>query len=213
VTDEESFLMARRLAREEGILAGGSSGTALAAALKFAQRLKEPKYIVVLLPDTGRNYIDKIFSDQWMIENGFLKGKHARPVPVGDILRTKKAYPALVCVSPKDNLTRAISLMQEYCISQLPVIEDNKVVGSLSEASVMKLLHDGINFEQQQIGAVMGKPLPTLAEETDISEAFRVLLSGASGLVVMQDSVPQGVITRTDLVNFWMQEKEEPNAV
>ena len=91
VTDEESFLMARRLAREEGILAGGSSGTALAAALKFAQRLDQPKYIVVLLPDTGRNYIDKIYSDRWMMENGFLKQNHAKEAHVQDALFTKKA--------------------------------------------------------------------------------------------------------------------------
>ena len=96
VTDEESFLMARRLAREEGLLAGGSSGTALAAALKFAQRLDRPKYIVVLLPDTGRNYIDKIFSDRWMMENGFLKQNHAKEAHVQDALLTKKRFPPLI---------------------------------------------------------------------------------------------------------------------
>ena len=135
VTDEESFLTARRLAREEGILAGGSSGTALAAALKFAQRLDQPKYIVVLLPDTGRNYIDKIYSDRWMMENGFLR---AEPREGGRTSRTswsrKKGLPPLICVSPKDNLICAISRMQEYNISQLPVIEDNKIVGSINEA-------------------------------------------------------------------------------
>ncbi len=210
VTDEESFRMARRLAREEGILAGGSSGTALTAALKFAQRLERPKYIVVLLPDTGRNYIDKIFSDRWMMENGFLKQNHTKTARVQDALVTKKGFPPLICVSPKDNLICAISRMQEYNISQLPVIEDSKIVGSINEEAIMKLLHDGINFQEQKIGAVMGKPMPTLNGATDISEAFRLLLAGASGVVVMTDSTPQGVITRSDLVSFWMhQEKSD----
>jgi len=213
VTDQESFLTARRLAREEGILAGGSSGTALAAALKFAQRLEQPKYIVVLLPDTGRNYIDKIYSDQWMMENGFLKENCSEPAHVIDVLTAKDAFPSILCVSPKENLARAIALMKLYSISQLPVIEDNKVVGSLNEASVMKLLHDGVNFRQQQIGAVMGKPLPVLNADTDISEAFRVLLSGASGIVVVQDGIPRGVITRWDLVSFWTQQGGERNEV
>jgi len=213
VTDEESFLMARRLAREEGILAGGSSGTALAAAMKFAQRLEQPKYIVVLLPDTGRNYIDKIYSDQWMMENGFLEDARAEPVHVLDVLTAKDAFPSIICVSPAENLVRAIALMQRYSISQLPVIEDDRVVGSLNEASVMKLLHDGINFRQQQIGAVMGKPLPVIDAETDVSEAFRILLSGASGIVVVQDGIPRGVITRWDLVSFWTQKGEEQNGI
>jgi len=213
VTDEESFLTARRLAREEGILAGGSSGTAIAAALKFAQRLEKPKYIVVLLPDTGRNYIDKIYSDRWMMENGFLKEKRSKLAHVQDALLIKKAFPPLIYVSPEDNLICAISRMQEYNISQLPVIEENKLVGSLNEDSVMKLLHDGVNFEEQQIGAVMGKPLPAMDSQTDISEAFRVLLSGVSGVVVMQDGIPQGVITRSDLISFWTQKEKEPNEV
>jgi cystathionine beta-synthase len=213
VTDEESFLMARRLAREEGILAGGSSGTALAAALQYAQRLEQPKYIVVLLPDTGRNYIDKIYSDRWMMENGFLKEKRRTPARVCDVLATKQAFPSILCVSPGEKLVRAIGLMQEYGISQLPVIEGGKVVGSLNEASIMKLLHDGINFERQQIRAVMGRPLPAMEGDTDVSEAFRVLLSGASGIVVVQDGVPQGVITRADLVSFWMHRQEEQDAV
>ena len=213
VTDEESFLTARRLAREEGILAGGSSGTALAAALKFAQRLGQPKYIVVLLPDTGRNYITKIYSDPWMIENGFLRENRSKVAHVQDALSTKKAFPPLIYVSPRDNLICAITRMQEHNISQLPVIEGNKIVGSINEESAMKLLHDGVDFKEQQIGAVMGKPLPSLDGETDISEAFRLLLSGASAIVVTQDGTPQGVITRSDLVSFWTQKKEESDAV
>ena len=209
VSDKESFNAARHLAREEGLLAGGSAGTALAAALKYAERLEEPKYMVVLLPDTGRNYINKIFSDQWMQENGFWEGKRSSPVNIGEITRRKNDLPTLISVSSGDKLARAISLIQEFNISQLPVIDNREVVGSLNEASLMQLLHDGIDFERQDIGTVMGKPLPALDRATDISEAYRVLLSGATGIVVKQEGSPVGLITRADLVTYWITQKKE----
>jgi cystathionine beta-synthase len=209
VTDKESFNTARRLAREEGLLAGGSAGTALAAALKYAQRLDKPKYIVVLLPDTGRNYINKIFSDPWMQENGFWEGERVRGVSVGEILAEKKKLSSLIFVSSQDKLMQAISLIQEFNISQLPVIDGREIVGSLNEASLMQLLHDGIDFDRQVISTVMGKPLPSLEEDIDISEAYRVLLSGATGIVVKRKGIPVGLITRADLVSHWITQKRE----
>jgi len=208
VSDKESFNTARRLAREEGILAGGSSGTAVAAALKFAMRLEKPKYIVALLPDTGRNYLTKIFSDSWMQENGFWEGRDIRPLKVGEILAKKKDFPRMISVSPKDILSKAVRLMHKYGISQIPVVDRGKSVGSLDEASLMKLLHDGIDFSKQNISAVMGRPLPVLDEETDVSEAYRILLSGTTGFIVARKGVSAGVITRTDLINYWIIKKE-----
>jgi cystathionine beta-synthase len=208
VTDKESFNTARRLAREEGLLVGGSAGTALAAALKYAQRLQQPKYIVVLLPDTGRNYINRIYSDQWMQENGFWEGAKVQAVNIREILKQKKnTLPSLLAVSPHDKLIRAVSLMQEFNVSQFPVIEHNDIVGSLNEASLMQLLHEGIEFDRQDIATVMGKPLPSLEETTDVSEAYRVLLSGATGIVVKKDGVPIGLIARADLVTYWISQK------
>lgn len=207
VSDKESFNTARRLTREEGLLVGGSAGTALAAALKYAQRLEKPKYIVVLLPDTGRNYINKIFSDQWMQENGFWEGKSPRKVIIKEILTDKKNFPPLIAVSPQDKLIRAVSLIREFNISQLPVIEGENIVGSLNEASLMQFLHNGIEFDKQEIATVMGKPLPSLDENTDISEAYRVLLSGATGIVVKHKDSPIGLITRADLVIYWIEHK------
>ena len=195
-------------------MAGGSAGTALAAALKYAERLEEPKYIVALLPDTGRNYINKIFSDQWMQENGFWEGKRSQPVNIGEITRRKNNLPTLISVSSRDKLARAVSLIQEFNISQLPVIDNKEVVGSLNEASLMQLLHDGIDFNRQDIGMVMGKPLPALDRATDISEAYRVLLSGATGIVVKEKGSPIGLITRADLVSYWItQKKEDSNEI
>ncbi len=209
VSDKESFNTARRLAREEGLLVGGSAGTALAAALKYAERLEAPKYIVVLLPDTGRNYINRIYSDQWMQENGFWEGRRYRTITIKEILTGKKNLPPLISVSPQDKLIHAVSLIQEFNISQLPVIENKNIVGSLNEASLMQLLHDGIEFERQDISTVMGKPLPSLDENTDVSEAYRVLLSGVTGIVVKRQALPFGLITRADLLSFWLTQKKE----
>ena len=203
ISDKESFNTARRLAREEGLLVGGSSGTAVAAALKFAQRLKETKYIVVLLPDTGRNYLTKIFSDSWMQKNGFWEENEVRVIKIIEILKQKKNFPSIISVSTGEILSNALNLIHKYNISQLPVIDDNKVVGSLNEISLMKLFHDGIDFNKQQILAVMGKPLPTLDKDVDIAEAYRVLLSGTTGIIVTEDEIPVGVITRVDLIKYW----------
>ena len=201
VSDKDSFNTARRLAREEGILAGGSSGTALAAALKYAQRLTQPREIVVLLPDTGRNYISKIFSDEWMRENGFWQDRVARPVKIAQVLGQKKVLPSLISVQPQDKLKAAIQLFQQHNISQLPVIENNRVVGSLNEASIMKTLHDGVDLNNQEIRAVMGKPLPVLDENTDIAEAYRLLLGGSPAIVVLRGETPFGLISRFDFIN------------
>ena len=202
VSDRESFNTARRLAREEGLLAGGSSGTAVAAALKYAKRLDRSGYIVAVLPDTGRNYMDKIFSDKWMQENGFFGEEREKSVKIGEILSSKKNTPPIVSVSPADKLAAAARLMQEYNISQIPVIEGDDILGSLNEASLMQLLYSGVDFERQEAGTVMGKSIPSLDENTDSSEAYRILLSGETGVIVKRNGKPAGLITRADLVNY-----------
>jgi cystathionine beta-synthase len=209
VSDKESFNTARRLARLEGILAGGSSGTALAAALKFAIRLKRPHIIVVLLPDTGRNYLTKIYNDAWMQENGFWETRQQNGLPIGEVLRAKMTPRALISVKPREKLSHAINLMQTYNISQLPVIENDRITGSLSESTIMKLLHDGLDVNNQEISAVMAKPLPSLKAEADVSEAYRILLSGVSGIVVTQEGKGIGFVTRADLIATWASRKTD----
>jgi len=201
ISDKDSFNTARRLAREEGILAGGSSGTALAAALKYAQRLVEPREIVVLLPDTGRNYISKMYSDEWMQQNGFWQGGIKPIVHIAQVLQQKRELPRLIFVSSQDRLIKAVELFQAHNISQLPVIDDGRVVGGLNEASIMKSLHDGVDLLNQAIGPVMGKPLPVLDQETDIAEAYRLLLGGSPAIIVSVQGTPLGLITRFDLIN------------
>lgn len=216
VSDKESFNTARHLARLEGILAGGSSGTALAAALKYAQRLTSPKEIVVLLPDTGRNYMTKIYSDRWMQENGFWEDRFRTQLTVGDILAAKKQIPLLIYVEPRAKLSRAIDLMRGHNISQLPVMENGDAVGSLNESSIMKVLHDGLNPANQGIAAIMAKPLPSLDETIDASEAYRVLLAGAPAIIVTRNKEgivrrkreSVGLITRTDLIVAWTKREQ-----
>ncbi len=203
VSDRESFNTARRLAREEGILAGGSSGTALAAALKYAERLSEPRLLVVLLPDTGRNYLSKIFSDRWMQENGYWESGRKERSTVRQVLEKRKNLPPLISVPPAGTLQEVIELFHRYNISQIPVLDGGRSVGSLQESTLLKLVGDGVNPASQQVGAVMGKPLPVIDLETEISEANRLLLAGAGALLAAEGGVPKAVVTRIDLIDFY----------
>ncbi len=203
VSDKDSFNTARRLAKDEGLLVGGSSGTAVAAALRYAERLTEPTTIVTMLPDTGRNYLTKIFSDQWMQENGFWEGEVRPRVTVGQVVSSKSNIPELVAVSPEDSVREALRLMVQYNISQIPVIENGRSVGCLQEATLMKLVCEGVDMDNQRTSAVMGRPLPEIDESTEVSEAYRVLLSHSSAVIVLEEGQPRAVLSRIDLVNFF----------
>lgn len=204
VSDAEAFTMARRLAREEGLLVGGSAGTAVAAAIKYARRLEPGKLVVVLLPDTGRNYLTKIFSDRWMEENDFLDYAPHRAT-AADVLRVKHGMPALISIEPGEKAIVAAQIMQRLGISQLPVIEGGRPVGSVNEVTLVKLLHDRVDLTQKAVFEVMGKPLPQVDEATDISEPYRLLLAGHSGVIVTKGGVAHGFLARIDLVNFWAE--------
>lgn len=210
ISDAESFTMARRLAREEGLLVGGSAGMTVAAAVKYARRLEPDKLIVALLPDTGRNYLSKIFSDGWMQENGYLD--HApQKVTAGSIL-SGKDFPALIAISPHEKASAAVRMMQQYGVSQLPVIENGLAKGSLSEVTLIKLLHDGVDLQEKCIFEVMGKPLPQVDESVDISEPYRLLLSGHGGVIITRNGVATGFLARIDLANYWTGQLA-PNAI
>lgn len=209
VSERESFLVSRRLAREEGLLVGTSSGAAVAAALKYARNLENPKNIVVLLPDSGRNYPARTWLETLTQENGVWDGRENRPVCVKDILAFKRNIPPIISVQPHDLLKTAIRLMHRYNISQLPVIDQWKAVGSLSEDMIMKLLADGIDFSNQEVYAVMGPPLPQVYEEAEIAAAHGLLLSGTPGIIVTRfDGSPVDVLTRSDIIDFLLQRKE-----
>ena len=208
VSDQESFTMARRLAREEGLLVGGSAGTATAAALKYALRLKPGAVVVVLLPDTGRNYLTKIFSDRWLQENAF-DVTIPEVLTAGTILARKHGAPALVAVTPAESAIEAVHLMEQYGISQVPVVENGITLGHLSEVTIVKLLHDGVDLRSKPIGEIMGKPLPEVDENLDVSEAYRLLLAGHGGVVVTREGAAFGFLSRIDLAEYWAAQLDQ----
>ncbi len=201
VSDAESFAAARRLAREEGILAGGSAGTAVAAALKYARRLEPGSVIVALLPDTGRNYLSKVFSDDWMRDNGF---DSERPkVTAVQVLTEKRMMPPLVSVPPRTSAASAAVLLERYGISQLPVTKDGRVLGTVDEIGLVHLLHEGVDLSEKSVADVMGKPLPSVDESSDVGEVFRFLMGGHEAVVVTREGMALGLLSRSDLVEFW----------
>lgn len=209
ISDRESFNVGRRLAREEGILVGGSAGTAVAAALRYAARLTAPALIVVLLCDTGRNYISKMFSDRWMQENGFYEDVAREPVPVGAVLPSKAGIPALVSVAPDSVLGDALDLMHRYNISQVPVLDATRAVGSIEETRLMTLIHDGVDPWKQPVSAVMGPALPEVDAGTEVTDLYRLLLGSGGAVLVAEQGAPIAVLTRMDLINFYARRRHE----
>lgn len=207
VSDKESFNTARRLAREEGILAGGSSGTALAAAVKYARRFTSRKTMVVLLPDTGRNYLSKIFSDSWMQENGYWEGEPVKRYALRDVVVEKKGIITLVSVSPDHTISEALSLMHQYDISQMPVVDNGRVAGSLNEISVLKQLHAGADINGLKVSSVMGRPFLEVDGGTDVSEAYRLLLAGHNAIIVTEKNRIDSIITKMDIIDFFAGQK------
>ena len=205
VSDAESFHVARELARREGILVGGSSGTAMAAALRYARRLKASDFVVVICADTGRNYISKAFDDRWLADNK-LQWVLDVPHSVGDLLKLRGDRP-LVTVSPSEPAAAAIAIFEKSSISQLPVLENGKPVGSVQEVTLARLLHDKRDPGRVPIGEIMAKPLPTLDVKTHIDDAYRLLLAGYTGVLATSDNQIVGIVTRIDLIQYWQSQQ------
>ena len=176
VGDAESFHIAEALARREGMLVGGSSGTAVAAALRYARRLTSEHLVVVLCADTGRNYLSKFFDDDWLAANK-LHDAHRRPAVDRRSAASSRGPRQLVTISPKTTLAEAISLMQATGISQLPVLDDGKSVGSIQEVTLARILHDHSDPDKVTVGDVMARPLPQL----ETTRAPRRSVSPAAG--------------------------------
>ncbi|SDO30760.1 cystathionine beta-synthase [Geodermatophilus sp. DSM 45219] len=204
VSDGDSFAMTRRLAREEGLLVGGSCGMAVAGALRAAERLTKDDVLVVLLPDGGRGYLGKIYNDDWMADYGFLE--QATRGTVGELLAEKGgATPELVHTHPNETVRDAIDILREYGVSQLPVVRAEppvtagEVVGSVEEKTLLDALFAGRANLADRVERHMSPPLPIIGSGEPVSAAVAAL-GTADALLVHEEGKPAGVVTRQDVL-------------
>ncbi len=213
IDDRTAFYWARRLAREEGILAGGSAGTALGAALTYARRLTSNDVIVVLLPDTGRGYLSKQFNDTWMRENNMLVQAETIEPILRDVLTYRRTHartmPLVVSVAPTDSIADAVELLRRYGISQTPVMEQGHMVGSLTENLLLRRLASGEPLASTVVRDLQGPPFPQLAGDALAQEAYTLFSSGQSAVAVMDNDVLEGIVTKSDLLEFWAHTRGE----
>jgi len=207
VDDRSSFHWSRRLAREEGILVGGSAGTALGAALTYARRLTPNDVVVVLLPDTGRGYLSKQFNDTWMRENDLLVQAETDQPMLRDVLTYRRNHtrsmPLVVSVAPGDSIADAVELLRRYGISQTPVMENGHMVGSLTEDLLLRRLASGEPLAASSVGQVQGPPFPQLEADSPAREAYTLFGSGQSAVAVISHGLLAGIVTKSDMLEFW----------
>jgi cystathionine beta-synthase len=214
VSDADSFAFTRRLAREEALLVGGSSGMAAYAAKQLYGELAgtpegENAVIVVLLPDSGRGYLTKVFNDDWLGQYGFAVGEVGRDQrTVGEVLRGKSGQlPDLVHTHPNETIAEAVSILQEYGVSQMPVVRAEppivaaEVAGSVSERTILDALFAGRARLTDSVEQHMSPALPTIGSSEPASDAV-TLLESADAVLVQEDGKPVGVLTRQDLLAF-----------
>ncbi len=211
VSDRNSFLTARRITREEGVLVGGSCGTAMWAALEVGKELGPEDVVVVVFPDSGKNYLSKVYNDSWMLEHGFLErpGTSARIAEVlSDKRRLEPSIPDVVAVPSHEKVGRAIDILQAYGISQLPVAKTDEptdvseIVGSLQERSLLDRVFRDRDAIERDVAEVMDPPLPVVQSSAGVDEMFADLSRGAEAIIVANGSRPAGVLTRADLLEF-----------
>jgi cystathionine beta-synthase len=208
VNDRDSFLMARRCVREEGLLIGGSCGSALAGALEYAKKLDESKLMVVLLPDSGRSYLSKLYNDAWMRDQGFTERFPTRPC-VGDLIHTHKPgeeHPHFITAKVTQPVSEAIGMLHANSISQMPVVQEAdgklRIVGSIQERTLLEKIFKNPDIVTAPVEQAMDAPLPTVDETEMLEDVFPLFSPVAPALVVEKDGEPIGIVSRADVLEF-----------
>lgn len=213
VPDRDAFLMARAVTRQEGILVGGSCGSAVVGALTVARDLDEDATIVVLLPDTGRNYLSKVYSDAWMRQYGFLEGPET--VTVDHVLAAKGTeMPPVITVRAHDRVRQAVDVLQRHGISQAPVTRDDATdvagfVGSIRDRELLERVFRDPDALQADVASVMAPPIPVVDRGASVEDAFAEL-ERASAVLVARSGRVEGVLTRSDLLDFLAHRRQAP---
>ena len=215
VSDRDAFAMARRITREEGILAGGSCGTAMIAAREVIRDLVatdggERAVVVVLLPDGGRNYLSKLYNDEWMRINGLLPttGSATRIATLLDDRHHDTDRPPVIVARTTERVGDAIATLQTFGVSQLPVSERPEgdevtgLVGSINEKGLLDRAYRDPSVVDRTVGEVMDLPLPLVEATADLDEAFALLSGATTALVVVSAGRPVGVVTKLDLLEY-----------
>jgi cystathionine beta-synthase len=198
--DKQSFQMARRLAREEGLFIGGSGGLAAHVALQVASKLPKGKTVVVLLPDTGERYLSKFYNDEWMRENRFLEIER---VKIREILAAKPFdLPSLISVTPETVVRAAFELMEEKNVSQIPVLSNGETIGSLEEGALTGKLLDNQELLNATVEKVMDKPFPIIQEGDTIDRAKELFSKKNAAILVKDQGKFSGIITKSDIITF-----------
>jgi cystathionine beta-synthase len=200
VTDRDAMLLARRLAREEGLLVGGSTGVNLAVALDVARRLDDPNALVVtILCDTGERYLSKVFSDEWMRENQMLE---TEPATAATIIGAKRSgAPELVTVAPTATARQALNLMSTYDVSQLPVVESGDCVGAVTESTLTAQALADPQVLEQTVRELMEAPLPVVDAALPLERLTTLLLRDRPAVVIRRDGRLAGIVTRYDVLH------------
>ena len=230
VNDTESFLMARRVTREEGILIGGSGGMAVHAAVEVAGKVDDPEaFVVVLLPDSGRGYLSKIYNDEWMRENGYLSRFHERARMGAMVASRSGDVPHVVAVGCHQSVQEAIELLREYDVSQLPVvqgaasgengctgpkpgepIEVHGIIGSLQERTLLSEVFRDPNVLTQPVSSIMERPFMLVDANEEVERVIPMLASTTPAVVVQRDGIVIGVITRADMLDYVARVRQRP---
>jgi len=198
VADRESFLMTRRLLAEEGIFAGISSGAAVVGALRYARRLRLPRQILVILPDSGNRYVSKVWNDAWMRDAGFLESPRAR---VADLLKVTPPSGAIITARLGEPIDHVIGKMKEHGISQLPVIHNCELIGMIAENDLVQPLLEGRKRPTEPIDDLVQQAYKavSLADPIDV---LPEIFSGGNTALVVENGALRGVLTKIDLISF-----------